>query len=173
VVTDSDELADRLRWLREYGWKERYISHFAGMNSRLDEVQAAILLVKLAHLQQDNQRRLSIAEQYLAALQPLDLTLPHLLPGTTHAMHLFVIEHTQRDELRAFLEAGGIGTAIHYPQAVHQQPAYLGRLAGSDALPQTERLIPDILSLPMYPELREDQVQRVCDRLLAWHDNQF
>ena len=172
VVTNSAELADRLRWLREYGWKERYISHFAGMNSRLDEVQAAILLVKLAHLQQDNQRRLTIAEQYMQALEPLDLNLPHLLPGTTHAMHLFVIEHAQRDELRAFLEAGGIGTAIHYPQAVHQQPAYQGRLKGSDALPHTEQLIPRILSLPMYPELRDDQVRRVCARLLAWREKQ-
>ena len=169
VVTNSDELADRLRWLREYGWKERYISHFAGMNSRLDEVQAAILLVKLARLQEDNQRRLSIAEQYLAALQPCALTLPHLFPGTTHAMHLFVIEHAQRDELHTFLEQGGIGSAIHYPQAVHQQPAYLGRLQGSASLPNTERLIPRILSLPMYPELRDEQVLRVCDRLLAWY----
>jgi len=134
-------------------------------------VQAAILLVKLAHLQEDNQRRLAIAEQYLQALEPIDLTLPHLLPGTTHAMHLFVIEHAQRDELRAFLEAASIGTAIHYPRAVHQQPAYQGRLTGSASLPNTERLIPRILSLPMYPELHEDQVQRVCGCLLAWHEN--
>jgi len=172
VVTNSAEVADRLRWLREYGWRERYISQFAGMNSRLDEVQATILLVKLAHLQADNQRRLSITQQYLEVLQPLPLTLPRLITGTTHAMHLFVIEHAQRDDLRTFLEAGGVGTAIHYPQAVHQQPAYMDRLKGFHALPHTEQLIPHILSLPMYPELREDQVRRVCDRIIAWFDRQ-
>lgn len=168
VVTNSDELAEKVRGLREYGWKERYISHFAGVNSRLDEVQAAILMVKLRYLDADNMCRMQHASQYIQALAGSGLTLPVKIDGTSHAMHLFVIEHEKRSAMQTYLQEVGIGTAIHYPLAVHQQPAYLERLQGCHSLPQTEKLVPRILSLPMYPELTEQQVASVCQRLQEW-----
>ena len=166
ILTNANELADRVRWLREYGWKQHYISDLAGMNTRLDELQAAILKVKLAHLDSDNQRRRDLANRYISKLSGSSIGLPVMIEGTTHVMHLFVIEHTQRQALKTYLEQAGVGTAIHYPMAIHQQPAYQGRLRGCDVLPETEKLISRILTLPMYPELGEDQVDFVCDRIL-------
>jgi dTDP-4-amino-4,6-dideoxygalactose transaminase len=168
VVTNSEELAERVRWLREYGWKERYVSQFPGINSRLDEIQAAILLVKLKHLSSDNQKRIRLAEQYIQELKGSSIQTPKLMDSMTHAMHLFVIEHEKRDEIKKYLEVNNIGTAIHYPLAVHQQPAYIGRLKECDSLKQTEKLVKRILSLPMFPELREEQVHRVCQKILEW-----
>lgn len=168
VMTNSAEIADRLNWLRQYGWKERYISHFAGVNSRLDEIQAAILQVKLRYLDQDNQLRMKHARQYMHALAGSQYKLPQLIDSSMHVMHLFVIEHEKRDDLQKYLNGWGIGTAIHYPMAVHQQPAYLGRLKGCQSLPVTEALVTRILSLPMYPELQEDQIEFICQKLLAW-----
>lgn len=165
VVTQNPELAARVRQLREYGWKQRYISDFAGVNSRLDELQAAVLLVKLRHLDEDNQKRINLAAQYCHQLDGLGLVLPQLTPRTKHVMHLFVIELNERDRIKSALENAGIGTAIHYPQAVHQQPAYFKRLPGCESLPQTEKLVEQILSLPMYPELTEGEVDYGCDQL--------
>ncbi|MCX6053983.1 MAG: DegT/DnrJ/EryC1/StrS family aminotransferase [Chloroflexi bacterium] len=168
VATNSEELADRIRKVREYGWKDRYISQIPGVNSRLDELQAAILLVKLPHLIADNQKRRNLAEQYCRELESSPFGLPEKIEGTTSVMHLFVIEHERRDALIKYLEGFGIGSGIHYPQAVHQQPAYIGRFKGRESLPQTERLVQRIISLPIYPELQEDQVHRVCQKLLEW-----
>ena len=170
IATNSEALANQARWLREYGWKVRYISEFPGVNSRLDELQAAILSVKLAHLEADNLKRIELARQYIQALDGCSFKLPMIENKSTHAMHLFVIEHHKRDELRKYLEAEQIGTAIHYPQAVHQQPAYLGRLKGADNLPTTEKIVPRLLSLPIYPELQPDQVARICQVLYEWHN---
>lgn len=168
IVTSNDELGARIRWLREYGWKERYISEFAGVNSRLDEIQAAILQVKLGHLERDNQKRNWLARQYLQELSGTNFQLPALQDDMTHAMHLFVIQHDRRDKLKDYLEKGGIGTAIHYPLAVHQQPAYRGRITGWDQLPETEALAKKILSLPMYPELSAEEVHKVCKKMIEW-----
>lgn len=167
VATADPKVAERVRWLREYGWKERYISFLAGGNSRLDELQAAILRVKLPHLERDNARRRAIAERYTASL-PSSLQPPTSVAGTTHAMHLYVVESLDRVALQAHLKARGVASAFHYPQAIHQQPAYLGRIMGGDRLPHTESLYHRLLSLPMYPELSEAQVETVCQALSTW-----
>ncbi len=172
VVTNSHEIAEHLKALREYGWKERYISDFPGMNSRLDEIQAAILRVKLSYLLKDNARRRKIAASYLSAIDGTHIIPPTQVKDTLNAMHLFVIECEKRESLQLFLKKAEIGTAIHYPMAIHRQPAYTGRVRGGDDLSQTEKLYDRILSLPMYPELRDSQVERVCSALRKWSSSQ-
>lgn len=168
VVTKSPEIGEKVRWLREYGWKEHYVSSIPGVNSRLDEIQAAILRVKLPHLSMDNARRREIAEYYRAAIDGVNIIPPAKVEGTLHAMHLFVVECERRESLQQFLNKAGIGTAIHYPLAIHQQPAYAGRIRGSDNLPCTQSLYSRILSLPMYPELTDTQVEIICSTLTNW-----
>lgn len=168
VLTNDDALADRLRWLREYGWKERYISYYQGMNTRLDEMQAAILNVKLPYLENEILRRNEIANRYQQALTNTNIVLPGTKPGCRHAYHLYVIETQNRQSLIQHLTQKGVASAIHYPQAVHQQPAYFGRIRGYQNLPVTEALIPTILSLPMYPELTNAMVETVIDALLSF-----
>lgn len=163
VVTHSYKIAGRIRQLREYGWDERRISDMPGMNSRLDEVQAAILSVKLPLLSENNKRRRSIANEYRTAIGKKGvIAAPTTIEGTLHAMHLFVIESDQRDDLAAFLKTRGVGTKVHYPCPVHLQPAYKDKYRGSDNLHVTERLCKRILSLPLYPELTDFQVERIC-----------
>lgn len=170
VVTNSEEIAEQLLLLRQYGWKERYISHISGMNSRLDELQAAILRVKLPALDADNQKRRGIAALYDAALDPSCFVGPQRQPGTTHVMHLYVVECLQdRQELMESAKKSGVATAIHYPQAVHRQPAYQRYLRPGQQLPVTDRLAARILSLPIYPELESDQVEAVCRFLRYTH----
>ncbi|HKB40142.1 MAG TPA: DegT/DnrJ/EryC1/StrS family aminotransferase, partial [Gemmataceae bacterium] len=128
VVTNDPQTAERARLLREYGWRERYKSEVAGMNTRLDELQAAVLRVKLRHLDRENARRRELARTYDAALSATPLVLPRPRGDVDHVYHLYVVRSQQRDELRASLKADGIGTSIHYPTPVHLQPAYRGRL---------------------------------------------
>lgn len=168
VTTGSAEMAEACRTLREYGWKERYISSVAGLNSRLDEIQAAILRVKLRYLNSGNGRRREIAKRYHGACDGRHVVPPSLIPGTLHAMHLFVVEAEQRMQLQQFLQSREIATALHYPVPVHRQPAYAGRIRGGDRLPVTETLYRRILSLPMYPELSDDEVARVCGAVAEW-----
>lgn len=163
VVTDDAELADRVRLLQQYGWRERYISEIPGTNSRLDELHASILRVKLRHLDAENLRRQSLAQAYDALLADADLTLPQVLPGMTHAYHQYAVCLTRRDELRAYLREAGIGTLVHYPVPVHLQPAYLSRLPQTAPLPETERVARQVLSLPMFPQLADDQINRVAE----------
>lgn len=166
LVTDDDALAERLGALREYGWRTRYVSDLAGMNSRLDELQAAILRVKLAALDADNARRAAIAERYDAALADLPLVLPARAPGASHVFHQYVVRSPRRDALREALRANGIGTNIHYPVPVHLQPAYRGRVAlGASGLAESERAAREVLSLPMFPQLEEAQAMRVVAAL--------
>lgn len=165
VVTNNAETGQACRWLREYGWKERYISHISGLNSRLDELQAAILRVKLPFLASDNERRRRIASQYTVALHDSNIAPPSDIPGTLHAMHLYVVETEKRNQLQEYLSIEGISTAHHYPMPIHQQPAYLGRIRGGDILPVTEALYKKILTLPMYPELTDEDVMKICDAL--------
>ena len=137
------------------------------MNCRLDEMQAAILRVKLRHLSQDNDRRHQLARIYLDALKGSCLRLPAGSPEATHAWHLFVVAHQRRDELLVFLRERGIGTGIHYPVPVHLQPAYRDRFSVRP-LPNTEKAAAQVLSLPLYPELPVESVKRVVDALLEW-----
>ena len=184
VVTADAELAARVRLLREYGWQERYNSSVHGWNSRLDELQAAILRVKLAHLNNDTERRREIASQYLRGLDPVRYASLQPSKGAHGVYHLYVIRvksesddsrrrpksetsdsifevSERRKALRAHLAERGVGTAIHYPVPVHLQPAYSGHGRGPGSLPITEQACREILSLPIYPELSEEEVERV------------
>jgi len=168
VVTNNPELAEEVRLLREYGWRERYISSTWGTNSRLDELQAAILRVKLKYLDQANQRRQAIAATYNGALNQTSLRLPRVAAGLTHVYHQYVIQSPKRDALKRHLAENGIGTLIHYPVPIHQQPAYAERLADNGPLEITEATTAEILSLPIFPELTDAQVENVCETILNW-----
>ncbi len=166
VVTNDGALAVAAREIREYGWRERYVSARAGINSRLDALQAAILRVKLPGLAKDNALRQAIADRYDSGLAGLPLALPIRRPEATHVFHQYVIRLAERDALRERLGAAGIGAGIHYPVPVHQQPAYAGRLvSGPSGLGLTERAAPQILSLPMYPQLPSEAVDRVISEI--------
>ncbi|MCG3772051.1 MAG: dTDP-3-amino-3,4,6-trideoxy-alpha-D-glucose transaminase [Nitrosomonadaceae bacterium] len=167
VVTDDPELARRMALIREYGWAERYISSIQGGNSRLDELQAAVLRVKLRRLEATNTARMELAGQYQAQLKSSSLVLPTCRSGSTHVYHLYVVRARRRDAMQACLKTHGIGALIHYPVPVHLQPAYLGRLQGCESLQETERASKEILSLPMYPELSRQEQQRVIDAVLV------
>jgi dTDP-4-amino-4,6-dideoxygalactose transaminase len=157
IATRDSGLAEQARLLREYGWRERYISAAAGMNSRLDELQAAILRVKLRHLDADNEQRRAIAAIYSGAA-----------PQTGCAYHQYVIRSPRRDALREHLAANGIGAAVHYPVPVHCQPAYAGRVPIAVSLNHTERAAREVLSLPMYPELPLGEARRIASLIRGW-----
>jgi dTDP-4-amino-4,6-dideoxygalactose transaminase len=160
VVTDDAEVAARCRRLRQYGWNAERVSEAPGVNSRLDELQAAVLRVKLARLHAAVERRRAIAARYSEALAGRDLALPSDAPGTRHAYHLYVVRTGDRERLAARLEARGIGTAVHYPIPVHRQPAYAGRLRFDD-LAESDRAAREVLTLPLYPELGDEEVEAV------------
>ncbi|MCE9517978.1 MAG: DegT/DnrJ/EryC1/StrS family aminotransferase [Verrucomicrobia bacterium] len=158
ITTDDDALAVRIREVRQYGWRERYISAVEGVNSRLDEMQAAILRVKLRTLDARNAARRKLATLYTEGLREFSLAdAPAVKPGCEHAYHLYVIRSKNRDALMKHLLDAGVPVALHYPAAVHQQPAYAAVKHGS--LAQTEALIPEILSLPLHPFLSDDAVR--------------
>lgn len=162
VVTSDHELAEKARLLREYGWAERYVSHIPGWNTRLDEVQAAILRVKLKHLDFGNSRRIKLAKLYSDGLFETDITLPMVQKGAAHVYHLHVIRVKERDSLQTYLRSKDIGVSVHYPVPVHLQPAYEKNAV---SLPNSEIAAHEVLSLPMYPELTESQVQFVIDSI--------
>lgn len=169
VVTDDKELAEKARLLREYGWTERYVSHFAGWNTRLDEMQAAILRVKLKHLDEDNSKRVRIAELYSKELEVCDIILPKQSKDSAHVYHLYVIRSERRDTLLTFLkENGEIGALIHYSVPVHRQPAYRS-LHGCDKLSETEKITKEIISLPMYPELSLEETRTVINLIKEFY----
>ena len=169
VVTNDPLLAEKLRSLREYGWSsERNISNVCGWNSRLDELQAAILRVKLRFLDADNERRQNIACLYDGLLRDSDLVLPRRRAEATHVFHLYVVRSEDRDELFARLRAEDIGALVHYPVPVHLQPAYLNRLRGSERLAHTERAAKEILSLPIYPELSEAEIEKIAAACVSY-----
>lgn len=162
LVTDDARLAERVAALRNYGSRERYRHESKGGNSRLDEMQAALLRVRLGRLDEWNRRRRSQARVYLSLLAGLPLTLPQEPPGAEHVWHLFVIRTPRREELRRFLEARGVGTHIHYPVPPHLQPAYADLRLGAGALPISEAMHREVLSLPMGPHLSEAEVHQVA-----------
>lgn len=169
VVMRDAEPATEVGALRQYGWHRHYISDKPGVNSRLDELQAAILRVKLRHLDAQNARRRQIAAAYNAALAGnRHLTAPTARDGVEHVFHLYVTRALERDAVQARLREAGIGSAIHYPAPVHLQPAYQGRVAvGAGGLDHTELAAREVLSLPIYPELTDAEVSRVCAALRA------
>lgn len=168
VVTKDDHLALRVRLLREYGWRDRYVSELDGWNSRLDEIQAAVLRVKLRHLNHDNARRWELASLYLESLYSTGIRCPAWTSVDSHVHHLFVIRHPRRDELRTWLHDYDIGTGIHYPVPVHLQPAYAHLGFDPGSLPVTEQAAQQVLSLPMYPEMDRTSVARVASAIAQW-----
>lgn len=165
IATSDPSLAIRLRALREYGWHERYISSEPGINSRLDVLQAAILSVQLKYLDRDNDARRAIAQRYDQCLADLAdrIQAPCVPAGVKHVYHQYVIQTDRREAWKGQLKSQQIAVGIHYPMAVHQQPAYerLPRLA----LSGTESLMPRILSLPMFAQLTQGQADRVIQAI--------
>jgi len=156
-------LAARCRALREYGWQDRYLSDLQGMNSRLDELHAAMLAVRLGHLDAEMERRRAVARIYDAGLAD-HVATPPVRPGCEHAYHLYVVRTRDRDSLARALAAEGIGTGVHYPAPVHSQRAYAGRIRiGAGGMEVTERIAGEILSLPMHGFLPDADAHRVVE----------
>ena len=167
VASPNPELAATLQALRQYGWRDRYVSDFVGVNSRLDELQAAILRVRLGSLDEDNRRRAAIASIYDAELAGCHaLRLPARRPDATHVFHQYVVrcESTEaRDRLQAGLREAGIATNVHYPVPVHRQPAYRDRLeCGPGGLLRSEEAAATVLSLPMHAHMDDPAASAVC-----------
>lgn len=162
VTTDDDELAEKIRCLRNYGSKVKYENRYLGFNSRLDELQAAFLRVKLRRLDEWNQRRAKQAAAYLEGLRDIpNLALPDILEGASPVWHLFVVRHPQRDRLQQHLRAAGIDTLIHYPIPPHLQEAYAGHGWKRGDFPISEAIHREVLSLPIGPHLAEEQINWV------------
>lgn len=160
ITTQDAKLNETLRKLRNYGSSQKYQHDVMGLNSRLDELQSAVLRVKLRDLDQDNRARRALAAQYCALLQNSGVELPAVHPEVEPAWHLFVVRSAQRDALQEHLRKNGIGTLVHYPTPCHRQGAY--RHATWPSLPEAERYAREVLSLPMYPTLRPQDIEEVA-----------
>ena len=167
VTTNDPLIADRLRVLRNYGSRVKYVNEVQGYNSRLDPLQAAILRVKLAKLDEWNTRRSSIAQRYQQGLKNCNLTLPHVPDWAEPAWHLYVVQHQQRDVLQQALADNSVGTLIHYPIPPHLQQAYAQAGWALGAFPLAERIANEVLSLPMGPHLLNEQVDEVIKHVKA------
>ncbi len=164
VVTDDEEIADIVRAMRNYGSRKKYENEYSGVNSRLDEIQAAMLRVKLHGLAADNQHRSKIAVRYSAEIANPSVVLPQAPTDLgEHVWHLYVVRCPRRDELQRHLEACGIETLIHYPIPPHKQRAFDGKAFAQADLTLTEQLAKEVLSLPIGPTLTDDQASRVID----------
>jgi dTDP-4-amino-4,6-dideoxygalactose transaminase len=161
VVTNDEALAKKLRMLRVHGIEKRYYHDLHGFNSRLDEIQAAILRVKLPHLNQWNARRAEIAVRYSEAFSKLPLQLPVTAPGNTHVFHVYAVLSERRDDLQKFLADRGVPTLIYYPLPLHLQKLYANLTFKEGDYPIAEEISKKILPLPMYPELTNEQVDHV------------
>jgi len=162
AVTSDPDIARKAKMLRDHGQNVRYQHNLMGVNGRLDEIQAAILRVKLPYLDEWNERRRSIAQAYEAGL-PSSVIKPQEMPGAKHVYHLYVIRTAERDQLRAWMESKGIATGMHYPIPIHLQEACQRYYGNGTFLPVTEKVTEEILSLPMYPELTAEEIEYVCD----------
>jgi dTDP-4-amino-4,6-dideoxygalactose transaminase len=166
VIGDNPGLLERVRLLREYGWTPaaRYVSMIPGMNSRLDELQAAVLRVKLRYLAEENETRRSLAARYAELLADA-VTTPVEAHACRHVYHLYVVRAPARDAVRRRLEELGVGSGIHYPTPIHRQPAYAQGSVIAHDLAETERAATEILSLPLQPHLSVRQIERVAQAL--------
>jgi len=168
VVTADEGLAQEVRMLRNYGEEKRYHHAKPGINSRLDEIQAAILRVKLKHLDEWNEARRECAAAYAERLAGLPVTLPHEAEWARHNYHLYVVRSPERDALMAHLRERGIGCLIHYPIPIHLQRAYENLGLGRDMFPIAEKACDEVLSLPMYPELRIEDIDTVAEAVAVF-----
>jgi dTDP-4-amino-4,6-dideoxygalactose transaminase len=171
VVTNSQRISDRVRRIRQYGWDARRETDRLGINSRLDEVQAAILAAKLPLLDLNNERRGAIARRYSAAFAGLPVTLPLQRQETVHVYHLYVLSCDDRDGLRRHLMDRQVLAGIHYPVAAHRHGTYASRVSlSATGLEMTDKVVDRILSLPIYPELPEPDVDRVIEAVNSYFD---
>ncbi len=166
VTTGDPDIADRIRVLRNYGSRVKYVNDVQGFNSRLDEVQAAVLRVKLRHLDEWNARRAKVADAYTAALSKSSLTIPQVLSGSLSAWHLYVVRHHRRDELQAGLTCRGVQTLIHYPTPPYLQNAYASLSITREALPIASEFAAQVLSLPIGPHVSSDMQSQVIGAVL-------
>jgi dTDP-4-amino-4,6-dideoxygalactose transaminase len=169
VTTDNDELASIVRSIANYGSSKKYVNEYKGLNSRLDEIQAAVLRLKLKRLDQDNNNRISIAKYYInnidnkSILLPLNQSDTDKLHFKYHVWHLFVIRHSERDRLQQYLLNKGIQTLIHYPIPPHKQLAY--KEMNNMQLPVTEKIHDEVLSLPISPVMSENEIFQVVQKV--------
>lgn len=173
VTTNDPEIADRLRVLRNYGSRVKYHNEVVGFNSRLDELQAAILAVRLNRLDAENAQRSRIAAIYDRGLKDSGLVLPSVATGSESVWHLYVVRTDDRDGLATFLREQGIATMIHYPIPPHLQPAYADLGIGEGSLPISEAIHREVLSLPIGPTTTEEQAQRVVDAVQGWAERRL
>lgn len=171
ITTDDEVMAKRLRHLRDHAQIEKYQHEELGFNYRMDELQAAILAVKLRYLDDWNRARTQIAQSFRDKLAQTSLRLPCEVSGRRHVWHLFVVRSSQRDKLRAELSRAGIATGLHYPIPLHLQPAYryLGYKTGD--FPVAEKIAAECLSLPMFPELEKTEIDRICETVASASSN--
>ena len=169
VTTNNDDLASKIRMLREYGWVNR-TSVYPGRNSRLDELQAAVLRIKLKYLDLDNQKRRNLAAFYYDKLSSLPIVLPIIRSNVESVFHLFVIQVEKPESLLNFLKKEGIIAGVHYPLPVHLHPAYENRILTAQDMSVTKSLVKKIISLPMYPELSNSDAKKVVDALKGFYN---
>lgn len=171
VTTDDADVADTLRMLRDHGQSKKHRHDQLGWNSRMDGLQAAVLSIKLRHLDEGNRARGRHALRYRKALAGIeDVILPRERPGTTHAWHVHAIRVSRRNRLTGVLRRHGIGYGLHYPVPVHLQPAYRNPAWPKGSFPVAEQCADEFLSLPVGPELTESQIERVIDAIARWAD---
>jgi dTDP-4-amino-4,6-dideoxygalactose transaminase len=166
ITTNDPKLAETLRALRNYGSHEKYKNLFKGVNSRLDEIQAAFLAIKLKYLDLDTEKRRKIVQQYMTGIRNPLIQLPHIASPSQHVWHLFVVRCNSRSKLQDYLKTNDIQTLVHYPIPPHKQDAYkeLGHLS----FPITEKIHDEVLSLPLSPVMSDSDIQRVIDTLNAF-----
>jgi dTDP-4-amino-4,6-dideoxygalactose transaminase len=169
VVTKSKELSERVRRLAQYGWDKNRVSQEMGWNSRLNEIQASVLRVKLPHLDRDNKKRRTIAQRYNEELKGLPICLPEIGDHENHVRHLYVIESDHRKDLLEYLKTKEIIAGIHYPVPVHKMPAYADCLPPGANLSHTDALASRVLSLPIYPELTKNEQDHVISAIRGFN----
>lgn len=168
IVTDDSELAEKIRVFRNYGSEKRYYNRVVGTNSRLDEMQAGLLRVRLKHMKELEEEKRTIAQRYLEELKSSEIILPAIRKDATHIWHQFVIRTQDREELIRYLEEKGIGSIIHYPIPPHMSEAYQYLDIPQGSLPITEKYAQTVLSIPLYNGMTYDEQTRVIDAINAW-----
>ncbi len=165
ILTSNDDIAEKAKLLRVHGSKQKYIHSVLGINSRLDSLQAAILNAKLPHIKAWNQERQNAAKLYIQKLEELPIQLPRATVGAEHVYHLFTITTSKRDALHKYLTQNGVGSFVYYPMPMHLQPAlaHFGYKAGDFSV--TEQATQTVLSLPMFPGIRDEEIHQVCDTI--------
>ena len=167
ITTNNNDLTAKIRMLREYGWNNR-ISEYPGRNSRLDEIQATVLRIKLKHLDSDNEKRRQLAQYYYDSLADTQVDVPMVRANVESVFHLFVLQVEQRQELLKHLLSNNIQAGVHYPVPVHLQPAYKGRIVTASDMSVTANLVNRIISLPMYPELSMQDAEKITNTIKSF-----